>query len=281
MARRIAFLGPRTSLLIPAGSDAELRIPVAGMAGFVLRALQGSIDRSSLSALATSPIQVRQFDVVRNDGGRLVSLVRNFPNFVEVFGQDGHIGEVPKDDGEAIQRGTDVVLLFRNLDLVAAHTIDVDLRGLYDTALKAGVPAEPGVAFSRSLWQNGAIVLPVGIAEPQVLTIRLPNDGHFTLKALSGIVNEIPFGVAGIVPVQVEDFKVKIPNETSVVDLMDGVRDFLSFVGQNGSPATLPQHEVLAEGTDVELTLRNVSGGLLEQRVSITLLGTVEGSPKL
>src|SRR3990172_838063 len=279
MARRIAFLGPRTSLVIPAGSDAELRIPVAGMAGFILRAVQGSIDRRSLETLATSPIQVRQFDITRNDGGRLVSLVRNFPNFVEVFGQDGNVGEVPKDDGEAIQKGTDAILTLRNLDLVLPHTVDVDFRGLYDSTLKPGTPLEPGAQFSRSLWQNGAIVLPAGIAEPQVLTVRLPSDGPFTLKALTGIVNEIPFGVAAVVPVQVEDFKVKIPNETSVVDIMDGVRDFLSLVGQNGHPALLPQHEVLAEGTDVEITFRNVSVGLVEQRVSITLIGTVEGTP--
>ncbi len=281
MARRIAFLGPRASLVVPAGSDAEMRIPVAGLAGFVMRAIQGSVDRRSLETLATSPIQIRQFDITRQDGGRIVSLVRNFPNFAEVFGQDGSVGEVPKDDGEPIQQGTDVILTFRNLDGAAAHTLDVDLRGIYDSTLKAGVPPVPGAQFVRSCWQNGALTLAAGVAEPQVLAIRLPSDGPFTLKALSGIVNEIPFGVAGIVGVQVEDFKIKIPNETSIVDVMDGVRDFLSLVGQNGHPALLPQHEVLAPGSDVEITLRNTSAGLAEQRVSLTLIGTIEGSPKL
>lgn len=287
MARRIGFIGPAEAppggLIVPALGTAEMRIRIPGTSGFDVMAIQGSIDQTSLATLATSPIRVRQFDIQRQDTGRIVSLIGGGaePNFVELFGQRGDAGEVPREGGEPLDRASDVILTFRNTDVVA-HTVDLGLRGVFDTDKTPNRRAPAGAKFIRSSWLNGRVTLPAVANAEERLIIRIPGDGPFTWKGIAGIVNDIPFPSATVVGVRVLDMKVRRPGSGSIEDLIDGAFDFMSFVGQNGTPARLPIHEAITEDTDIEFRLRNTSSGpVAVQNVSLTLIGTIEQGPAI
>lgn len=282
MAQRLGFLSPGASLVVPAGADADMRIAVPGRAGFDAVAFQGSIDRRSLETLATSPIRVRQFDLQRWDTGRLVGLVQGTPNFYELFGQGGDSGAVPLPGGEPIDRASTVLIALRNVDVVN-HTIDVTLRGTYDTDKTPQARERRGVkpGMQRSFYANGRVTLPGTVANEELeIIIRTPGVGPFTLMGVSGFVNDIPFGAAGIVPVLVTSMKIQRPGAGAEEELVVGVIDFNDFAGQNGKPALMPIHESIVPDTDITVRVRNVSAPLAAQAVSLTLIGVVtEGPP--
>lgn len=281
MARRLGFLGPRASLTVPISSRAEMRIPVLGVGGFVMLAVQASVDRTSLAGLATSTIRVEQFDIVRHDIGRSVGLIRGTPNIVEVFGQDGTIGAVPAKDGEPIERESEVIIAFRNTDAANAHIVDVGLRGFFDTELTPAIKAPAGAKITRSVWLNGRVTLPgANLNEEAELIIRLPGDGAFTLMGVNGIVNDVPFAVGSAINVLVTGFQGHRPGSGALENFINGVQDFLSFAGQNGTPARVAVQEMFTSNTEMVLRVRNISTApLAAQAVSITMLGTVEGLP--